>query len=176
MELPEKPRMKEVMHGHGANGFAFYSYEDTDELGIVHDVRRQGCNQAFVSTFRFKWLPDREFKTYAEMCAAVAPLTPDGVAAEQAKWPADLDVRERRSIGGRCWLHPDRPATHTGTLTVCWIKSCATMAVLCTDCAVAAVRKPLLVLDAREERRVAVAFRHNARALKLAVNSSETPQ
>lgn len=33
MRLPEQLMMRELAHGHGAKGMAFYIYEDVDGLG-----------------------------------------------------------------------------------------------------------------------------------------------
>lgn len=90
MKLPEKVTMREAMHGHGARGYAFYLNEDTLGLGVTQTVTLNPHR----TVYGFDWLPEREFKTYGELCVALRDVTDEQIAAEKAKWPQVVTERE----------------------------------------------------------------------------------
>lgn len=108
MDLPTELTMRETMHGHGANGMAFYGYEDTAGLGVQMQARRGNSRCPFVETWFHTALPEREFPTYQEMREAVAQLTDEAIAAEAARHPHFRSVRED-SCGNACRLCPRPP-------------------------------------------------------------------
>ena len=106
MNIPEKISMREVLHGHGANGMALYGYEDTAGLGIRMEARRKDRKSPFVETFFLDALPGREFKTFADLCAAALPLTDADIeAATSAMYPRIKSI-EPDTCGNRCRLCP----------------------------------------------------------------------
>lgn len=161
MKLPAKLSMNEIAHGTGDKGMAFYMYEDTQDLGVVMEARRECRKHGFVETFEFKWLPDQTFPSYAALCAAVDALTDEQIAAEKARWPQLAEgVRERAAITGGCWLHIDRVGRYFASAHTCWIGACAAHAMLCEECAAEVViTGPSVVLRANEARRAHVAAR-----------------
>jgi len=165
MKLPTNPSMRNTKHGHGASGMAFYSYEN-EASGVLCDVRRQTAREVFKETWRYRWLPDREFGTYVALWQAVEALTDDAIAAERAKWP-QMPEPPKPSLGGIgcCWLHPDRPRTHYGWVQLCWHKYDGMSAMLCAGCAEDAAADPDIIVRASEKRKADVAARQALRAL-----------
>lgn len=162
MQFPKDLKMKERAHGHGAKGLAFYSYEDCAGLGVELDVRRQDRRSRFLESWRFRWLPDQVFATYSDLCAAVAALSDEAIAAEKTKWPRLHSIVEKSGpTNGSCWLHPDRPARFRGSIETCWIRGCIDMALLCEQCAEAAQADPLVIQRAVRQRHADVARRRH---------------
>lgn len=160
MNLPEVVNMRNTAHGSGANGMAFYSYEAGD---VLMDARRKDGRSPFVETWRYRWLPDGEFHTYADLRDAVNVLSDVQIAAERAKWPQrpKPPTPSQAPYGGKCWLHTDRPRTHSGWVQTCWHKFDGLTAMLCTECAEQAATDPGVIVRASEQRRADV-VRHNA--------------
>lgn len=162
MKLPEKLSMHESLHGTGAKGMAVYMYEDNEGLGVVQETRRENGRSPFLTCFQFKWLPDQSFGSYGALCAAVAELSDEAIAAEKAKWPQmrDNSLTERDDSTGTCFKHTDRPATHTGSIDTCWIPGTGEFARLCAECAGAAATGDASVIHAASaQRRADVAAR-----------------
>lgn len=162
MKLPEKVTIKTTAHGHGDKGLAFYTYEDGEGLGIICDARRSDSRSPFVESWRFRWLPDQVFHSFAEVVEALRVLPDAAVQAEKAKWPVLEHLVERgpESLGsGRCWLHTDRPATRRAYALTCWITSAGTTALLCEECAADAIKDVAVVIRASEKRIADVAAR-----------------
>lgn len=158
MKLPSKLSMKELAHGHGERGMAFYTYEDTEGFGVVMEARREAGARLFIETYRFAWLPHQVYGSYSALCAALEALTDEQVAAEKALWPQMREpIREDRGQVGGCWIHPDQPATHFGSALTCWIAARAAHAMLCEACAAEA--GPAVIMRASEARRAQVAAR-----------------
>jgi hypothetical protein len=157
MDIPAKIKMKCTAHGHGAKGLAFFTYEDAQGLDITVDARRASHRERFIETWRFRWLPGGEFRTYEDLRAAVAPLTPEQVQAERAKWPQMIEPPDESSGNNRCWLHTDRPGTHHGWVQASWHKYDCITAILCSECAAAAAADPGVIVQASEQRRAHVA-------------------
>lgn len=158
MKLPATLTMKEKLHGHGAMGLAFYQNEDCQGIGVVQEVRRENRHSNFVQSFMFRWLPNKTFSTYRDLCSALASISDDAIAIEKAKWPQPTHIK---SAGGnnKCWLHHDRIATHTGTISTCWINNFFQMALLCNECAEDAEKDLNVIVRASERRRQDVAAR-----------------
>jgi hypothetical protein len=154
--LPEKLAMVNTAHGSGAKGLAFYSYEAED---VTMDARRKDGRSPFVETWRYRWLPGGEFTSYEGLRGAVAMLTAEQIAAERAKWPQMPEPpRPSDPRGtGKCWLHTDRPRTHSGWVQTGWHKFDGLTAMLCDECAAAAATDPSVVVRASEARRAYVA-------------------
>lgn len=160
--IPEQLQLTVTAHGHGDKGMAFYSYEDADGLGVLLDARRESRNAPFVETWRFRWLPDREFPNFVELRAAANALTKEAVFAEKAKWPQLVDpprLRNSRGSASSCWSHKDRPATHLAWAQACWYRYDGVTALLCDECASAAATDPAVITRASEQRRSDVAAR-----------------
>ncbi|QOT74857.1 hypothetical protein [Cupriavidus basilensis] len=111
MNIPDKLTLRETAHGHGANGMAFYGYEDTAGLGIQMEARRESGRSGFIETWFHEALPERKFATWAELSAAVAALTDEQVEAEAAQYPRFRSIRPD-TCGNACRLCP-RPS-YTG--------------------------------------------------------------
>jgi hypothetical protein len=163
MKLPQQLTMREVVHGRGDKGMAFYGYEDIDGLGVVIDARRKNGRSAFVETYRFKWLPDQEFASYQALRNTVELLTDEDIAAERAKWPrlSDEGVRERTAGSGNCWTHKDRPSTHHAFARTSWISGDGLSAMLCAECAQQAATDVTVIVRASDQRRADVLARHS---------------
>jgi hypothetical protein len=160
MKLPATISMKNTAHGHGNKGMAFYTYEDVEGLGVICDARRRDARSPFVESWRFRWLPDMVFPDMARLIEAIRVLPDEAVEAEKAKWPVlARDTLERDTPQNKCWLHPDRPSTHTAYALTCWIESAGQFAPLCAECAVAADTDPGVVVRAGERRRADCAAR-----------------
>lgn len=156
--LPEHIELRNTARGHGDKGLAFYSYEDTQGLGVLVDARRQTHRAPFVETWRYRWLPGVEAPHYAGLRTLANCLTETEVAAERAKWPQmKAPPRERTLANGQCWLHRDRPASHFGSVQTSWVTSDLQSAMLCGSCAVDAAADPLVIVRASEARRAWVA-------------------
>lgn len=153
--------MKNTAHGHGDKGMAFYEYQDAEGVGIVMDARRESGRHPFVETWRFRWVPNIVFHSLDMLLAALRDLPDATVDAEKAKWPVMREAVRERSIGtGNCWLHTDKPGTHSGWLQGSWIESDCEIAMLCEDCAQQAQTDPMVIRRASEKRIADVAARH----------------
>ncbi len=111
MKIPTHLTMREVAHGVGARGLAFYEYEDTTGLGVQMQARRESSRTSFVETWYHVALPERSFATLAELAASVDVLTDDQIAAEASNYPRFRSVKPD-SCGNACRLCP-RP-TYSG--------------------------------------------------------------
>lgn len=164
MKLPDRISMRPTAHGHGDKGMAFYTYEDAEGLGVICDARRNTGREPFVESWRFRWLPDMVFPNFARLIEAIRVLPDEAVDAEKAKWPVlARDTIERKGPGSsHCWIHADRPATHSAYAQTCWIESAGQIALLCAECAAAADKDPGVVVQAGEKRRADCAARKDA--------------
>jgi hypothetical protein len=109
MDIPEKFRIREVIHGHGAKGLAFYGYEDVLGLGVQMEARRGDRRSPFVETWWLAALPDVSFGTLAALRLAAAEITDEAVAAEAAKYPFIRSAKPDE-CGNACRLC-ERPTT-----------------------------------------------------------------
>lgn len=153
--LPENPRMVQEAHGSGAKGMAFYSYEAQD-LDVIQDVRRKDGRSPFVDAWRYRWLPERTFPTYAALREAVNALAPEAIEAERAKWPKLVKDATERMEGGtttHCWLHKTAPATHMAWVQTSWHQYDGISAIICADCAEVAKIDAHVVIRASNQRR-----------------------
>jgi hypothetical protein len=141
-------------------GLAFYQYEDCQGIDVVQEVRRENRHSNFVESFLFRWLPNKAFSTYRDLCLALADISDEAIAIEKSKWPQLIGIKSADG-NNQCWLHHDRIATHSGTISTCWIKNCPQMALLCGDCASDAENDPGVIQRASERRRMDVAARHS---------------
>lgn len=161
MKLPEKVSLKMRAHGHGAKGMAFYTYQDVEGLGVLCDSRRASGREPFVETWRFAWLPDETFADLGALVERLRVVPDEAIAAEKAIWPRLGAVTDRGEDPptGSCWLHPDRPATHTAFAATCWFAGAGVLAILCSECATAAADDASVVTDAGSQRESDVAAR-----------------
>ena len=167
LPIPAHMRMNNTAHGHGDKGMAFYTYEDADGLGVLLDARRKDGRSPFVETWRFRWLANMEFTSYASLREAVKQVREAELEAERAKWPQMPEPPRQAIPGGYssgCWLHRDVPRTHTAYVQVCWHKFDTITALLCAECAEQAKTDPGVVLRASAARRAHVAARKTASA------------
>lgn len=159
MKIPAQFKVKETAHGHGDKGMAFYTEEDTEGIGLVRDIRRESSRHLFVSTWRFKWLPDRVFGTVSELAEAVEALTDEQIAAEKAKWPVLTKTTDTsgKDWPNTCWRHRDRKGVLQASAATCWIGGQGLIVSLCSECAegVTAAR----VVEIVDERRAWAAAR-----------------
>lgn len=157
MKLPDDLKLRETMHGSGANGMAHYTYEDTAGLGVVLQVRRERVGKPFREHWRFMWLPERVFATWSDLAAGLAPLTDEAIAAEKAKWPQLGTVTDLADSPNRCMRHRDRPGVIQASVATCWIPGQGLVASLCEECRGAASGNGQGVVEIMEERRQRVA-------------------
>lgn len=112
MNIPDDLTLYSSVHGHGANGLAFYRYADQDGFGVHLDARRESFGQPFVESYWLDALPDQRFPTLLALQLAAEALTDDQVATERAKYP---QIRNARPVGERryqnkCRLCPPEDA------------------------------------------------------------------
>lgn len=164
MNMPHDIKMEVTAHGHGAKGMAFYSYEDVSGLDVTLDARRENGRSGFVETWRYRWLPNQEFRTYSDLRAAVATVPDEAIAVEKAKWPKLVEPPEESQGNSNCWRHPDVKATHHGCVQLSWHRYDVQMAMLCGKCADAAATDAGVIVLASEQRTKDVADRQAERA------------
>lgn len=158
MRLPPGLKIRNTAHGSGDRGMAFYMHEDTAGLGIVMTARRETGRAPFIETWRFRWLPDQQFATIAELARALEPLSPEDIAAEKARWPRLGNVRVLDAeTPNRCMRHRDRHGVIQASVQTCWIPSVGLIASLCEECRPAATGNGQGVVEILEERRRQVA-------------------
>ena len=98
MNLPKYIELKVTMFGDGAKGMAF-QVSRNEEYGVQCDASRKQHGAPWVDTWTSDYLPDREFKTFAELHAAV------NAAGDLKKLPAIVERVEPKGRGvARCWL------------------------------------------------------------------------
>ncbi|GJG92886.1 hypothetical protein [Cupriavidus pauculus] len=119
MNIPDDLTLYSTVHGHGANGLAFYRYADQDGFGVHLDARRESYGKPFVNSFWLEALPEQRFPTMPALQLAARDLTDDQVATERAKYPL---IRSSRPVGERrhqnlCRLCP-RSAGQPGAVIV----------------------------------------------------------
>lgn len=141
MHIPEDLDMRETAHGHGANGMAFYGYEDAAGLGVQMQARRENGRSRFVETWFHVALPERAFASLVELRAAVATLTDEQIAAEAAKYPHFRSIKTD-TCGNACRLCPRRPYkpgprikhdTTRVSIAKCWRVATDSSCSLCAD-------------------------------------------
>ncbi len=140
MIIPNELTMRETAHGHGANGMAFYGYEDTEGLGVQMDMRRESSRNRFVETWFHVALPEQQYSSYAELRAAVATPTNEQIAIEASKYPHFRSVKPD-TCGNACRLCPRPPYTgarvkHNTTrvqIAKCWRAATDWSLSLCTN-------------------------------------------
>ena len=99
MNIPEKIDLQVSMFGDGAKGMALQVARN-NEHGVQVESRRETRRAPWVSTWTSDFLPDREFKTYAELRQALASAT------LTVPWKAvvlRVEPKDPRSIG-KCYL------------------------------------------------------------------------
>lgn len=110
MNIPKSIKLRETLHGHGANGMAVYGYEDTGGLGIRMEARRKDGRSLFVETWFLDALPGQDFPSFAALREKALPLTDEQIAAETSdKYPLIKDAG-LDPCGNACRLCP-RPPT-----------------------------------------------------------------
>ena len=161
MILPDDLKLRNTAHGSGAQGMAFYTYEDSAGLGVVMQARREHGRARFIQTWRFMWLPDHVCASFQELADAVLPLTDADIAAEKACWPQLGAVRNLIGTNSpnTCMRHRDRPGVIQVGVDTCWIPGQGLIASLCDECRPAATGNGQGVVDIMEERRRQVAAR-----------------
>lgn len=99
MIIPEKIDLQVTRFGDGAKGMALQVARN-DRYGIQVDARRETRRAAWTSTWTSDLLPDRGFKTYAELRQALAEAT------VTVPWKAVVLKVEPKRPGsiGKCYL------------------------------------------------------------------------
>ncbi|PLP96917.1 hypothetical protein [Cupriavidus pauculus] len=105
MNIPDNLTLYSTVHGHGANGLAFYRYADQDGFGVHLDARRESFGKPFVESYWLDALPDQRFPTLLALQLAAEALTDDQVAAERGKYP---QIRNSRPVGERSYQNKCR--------------------------------------------------------------------
>lgn len=128
--LPERVSMKTTMYGDGAKGMAFQRAEDVSDHGVICEARRQDRRSPFTEAWRYRWLPDRDFATYADLRQAVNNLDEMAIERERATWPRATKFES--DTQNACWL--DRqPGAVFVTVQTSWCEYDG--APLCATCA-----------------------------------------
>ncbi len=148
--IPANLSMRTNTFGDGAKGMAFQIDEDTAGLGVSCTARREDRRSPFVSTWRYRWLPDQEFTTFAAMRDAVNALDDAAIEAEKRQWPKPYEADREPSPTAKCWLDGERGATFV-TVRISWHEYDS--APLCPACQMKAATDPLVVVSAVEARR-----------------------
>lgn len=112
MNIPDDLTLYSTVHGHGANGMAFYRYADQDGFGVHLDARRESFGKPFVESYWLDALPDQRFPTLLALQLAAATLDDSQVTAERAKYPLIRNARPvgERSYQNKCRLCPPEDA------------------------------------------------------------------
>lgn len=152
MRLPERVTMKTTMYGDGAKGMAFQRAEDTSGSGVICEARREDRRSPFREAWRYRWLPGRDFATYAELREAVNALDEASIQRERDSWPKATEFESDTS--NRCWLD-GLPGVKFVTVQTSWCEHDG--APLCATCAELAKTDPRVVVRAVEARHAKVA-------------------
>lgn len=147
--------MRTDTFGDGAKGMAFQIDNDTAGLGISCEARRKDRHSPFVETWRYRWLPDREFATAAELAQAVNAMDEAAIDAEKRKWPQPYEI-DREPGPNKCWLDGVVGSTFV-TVRSSWHEY--ESAPLCPACEAKAKADPRVVLQAVEARKAWVRSR-----------------
>lgn len=108
MNIPDDDKItyRNVMRGHGANGYAVYV--DADTLGLGIRVKHMRVDHSWRSEWTLDALPQQRFATLGHLRAAAAALTDEQVAQTMAKWPRITSIKPD-VCGNRCQLCPWQP-------------------------------------------------------------------
>jgi len=119
MNIPDNLTLYSTVHGHGANGLAFYRYADRDGFGVHLDARRESHGKPFVESYWLDALPNQRFPTLHALQKAAAALSDRQVALEREKYPQVRNARPvgKRSYQNKCRFCP-REAARPGALIV----------------------------------------------------------
>lgn len=150
--IPTEIKMRTDTFGDGAKGMAFQIDHDTAGLGVACEARRKDGRSPFVSTWRYRWLPDRAFGTFGELREAVNELDEAAIEAEKQLWPQPYEI-ERDPCQSKCWLDGAAGSTFV-TVRTSWHEYAS--APLCPACAAMAKDDPMVVVRAVEARRAHV--------------------
>lgn len=161
--IPTEIQMRTDTYGDGAKGMAFQIDHDNAGLGVSCEARRKDGRSPFVSTWRYRWLPDREFATFAALREAVNALDDAAIEAERRRWPQQFEADREPSPTTRCWLDGEQGSTFT-TVRSSWHEFAS--APLCPACIAKAKDDPMVVLRAVEAREAWVRDRHSERPSK----------
>lgn len=142
--------MRTDTYGDGAKGMAFQIDRDTAGLGVACEARRKDRSSPFVSTWRYRWLPDRTFATFGELRVVVNALDEAAIEAEKSKWPKHYEADREPSATAKCWLDHTLGATFV-TVRTSWHEYDS--APLCPACAAMAKDDPMVVVRAVEARK-----------------------
>ena len=148
--IPAEIQMRTDTYGDGAKGMAFQIDHDITGLGVACEARRKDRHSPFVSTWRYRWLPDRDFVSFAQLREAVNALDDAAIEAEKQRWPQPYETEREPSPTARCWLDNEQGATFT-TVRSSWHEY--ESAPLCAWCVMKAREDPMVVLRAAEARR-----------------------
>lgn len=154
--IPAEIQMRTETYGDGAKGMAFQIDNDTGGLGVSCEARRKDGRSPFVSTWRYRWLPDREFKTFGELREAVNALDDAAIEAEKQRWPQPYEIDREPSDTAKCWLDGVVGSTFV-TVRSSWHEY--ESAPLCPSCEARAKADPRVVLQAVEARKAWVRSR-----------------
>lgn len=146
--------MKVMMFGDGAKGMAFQRALDVSGLGVILEARREDRHSPFVQTWRYRWLPNRAFSSYAELLRIVNGLDDAAIERERAAWPKATEFVSETT--NPCWLD-GQPGAVFITVQTSWCEYGG--APLCATCGELAKADPGVVVRAGEKRAADVAAR-----------------
>lgn len=152
--LPEVVTMQTMMFGDGAKGMAFQRAEDVSDLGVLCEARREDRRSPFKEAWRYRWLPNRDFATYAALREAVNALDDAAIQREREAWPKATEFESDTS--NRCW-QDGQPGALFITVQTSWCEHAG--APLCIGCAELAKQDPGVVVRAVAKREADVAAR-----------------
>jgi hypothetical protein len=144
--------MKNTIYGDGAKGMAFQRAEDASGLGVICEARRKDGRSRFIEAWRYRWLPHRDFASYAELRSAVNALDDAAIQREREAWPKATEFEH--DTGNRCWMD-GRPGAVFITVQTSWCEYDG--APLCAACGDSAKADPGVVVRAVAKRRADVA-------------------
>lgn len=153
--LPALVKMKSTMFGDGAKGMAFQTAEDVSGFGVICEARRKDRCSPFTEAWRYRWLPNRDFATYAELREAVNALDEEDIQREREAWPKATE--HAHDTANRCWLDGG-PGAMFITVQTSWCEHDG--APLCAACAEQAKADPGVVVRAVAKREADVAAKH----------------
>lgn len=154
MRLPEHITMKNTMFGDGAKGMAFQRSEDVADQGVICEARREDRRSPFREAWRYRWLPNRDFASYAELREAVNALDDAAIQRERETWPKATEFESESH--NRCWLD-GQPGAVFITVQTSWCEHDG--APLCAPCGELAKTDPGVVVRAVAKREADVAAR-----------------
>ncbi len=145
MKLPKTIPLQNAVFGDGANGYAF-QIQRNDEYGVQVKAVRARHGAPWSETYTSDFLPDKEFKSYAELRQELkfSKTTPPTITI------LTVEKKDPRSLG-KCWLCRGN-WDHTVRVKTGWRGADVTH-IPCCDADLEKVKAdPLAAIDARHKQ------------------------